>query len=82
MRVWAMVLLLIAGCESVPLTGVNLRDGRGYCPICTDWHEAGAMKWPIVYQGRSYVFCDPNCRAAFLADPEKCLKDPQFNPAP
>jgi YHS domain-containing protein len=82
MRVLAMVFLLAAGCAGAPPSGVNLRDGRGYCPICTDWHDVAAMKWPLEFRGRTYAFCDANCRAAFLKDPEKYLKDPEFDPTP
>ena len=73
-------LLLFAGCATVQSPAVNVRDGRGYCAICHDSHAADQMRWPIEYQGKSYRFCDPNCRAAFEKNPEKFLKDPKFNP--
>jgi YHS domain-containing protein len=38
------------------------------------------MRWPVEHAGRTYRFCDPNCRAAFESNPEKFLKDPKFNP--
>ena len=76
----AFGLLLFAGCATSLPPAVNVRDGRGYCAICHDWHEDAQMKWPIEYQGKSYRFCDPNCRAAFQKNPEKFLKDPKFNP--
>lgn len=73
-----VLLLLLAGCAGPVIVGENISDGRGYCPICMEWHEAAQMKWPAVYAGKTYAFCDPNCRAIFLRDPEKCLKDPHF----
>ena len=80
MRTWIFLLFLIAGCGTLEPTAVNIRGGRGYCPICTDWHEASAMRWPVDHGGKVYRFCDPNCRAAFGKEPEKYLKDPEFNP--
>lgn len=75
-------LLLFAGCATTAQPeAVNVRDGRGYCAICHEWHEDSQMRWPIEYQGKMYRFCDPNCRAAFLKSPEKYLKDERFNPA-
>lgn len=76
----AVFLILLAGCAGSPVVAENVRDGRGYCPICVEWHEAAAMKWPVEHAGKTYAFCDPNCRAGFLRDPEKFLKDPVFNP--
>jgi YHS domain-containing protein len=83
MRQWILigVLVLAAGCAETPPRGENIREGKGYCPVCVDWHEAGQMRWPLEYQGKTFLFCDPNCKAAFLKDPEKYLKDPLFNPA-
>lgn len=80
MRTWILVWLLVAGCGTASPTATNIRDGRGYCPICTEWHGASEMRWPIEHGGKTYRFCDPNCRAAFVKEPEKYLKDPQFNP--
>ena len=76
----AFGLLLFAGCATSLPPAVNVRDGRGYCAICHDSHAEDQMRWPIEYQGKSYRFCDPNCRAAFEKNPEKFLKDPKFNP--
>jgi len=75
-----MLLFLLAGCAGPPPVGVNVRDGRGYCPICVMWHDAAEMRWPIDFKGRRYAFCDPNCRAKFEKEPENYLKDAEFNP--
>jgi len=75
-----LAAVLLAGCAAPAPVGANIRDGRGYCPICVEWHEASAMRWPIERGGKTYCFCDANCRAAFEHDPEKFLKDPAFNP--
>jgi YHS domain-containing protein len=40
------------------------------------------MRWPAEFEGKTYRFCDPNCRAAFLKDPGKSMKDARFNPPP
>lgn len=80
MRHWIWIVLFVAGCSAVPPKGENIREGKGYCPVCVMWHGADDMHWPIDYQGKTFLFCDPNCRAAFLKDPEKFLKDPLFNP--
>ena len=77
---FVLLLLFLAGCAAQPIVAENISDGRGYCPICHEWHEAVQMKWPVEYAGKRYAFCDPNCRAVFLRDPEKCLKDPNFSP--
>jgi YHS domain-containing protein len=82
MKKLMFVLVFLAGCATATQPpAVNVRDGRGYCPLCVEWHEDGQMRWPTEYAGRTYRFCDPNCRAAFVKNPEKYLKDPQFNPA-
>jgi YHS domain-containing protein len=39
------------------------------------------MRWPLERDGKTFRFCDPNCRAAFEKNPEKFLTDPKFNPA-
>ena len=80
MRTAILVALVLAGCAGGAPTGTNIRDGKGYCPICVMWHDAAEMRWPVEHQGRTFRFCDPNCRAAFASDPEKYLKDPRFNP--
>ena len=80
MRKALFVLALLAGCATVLPPAVNVRDGRGYCPICRDWHDADQMQWPVEYKGKTYRFCDPNCREAFQQSPEKYLKDREFNP--
>lgn len=78
MRAFALLVLLAAGCAGPPPTADNIVDGRGYCPICVEWHPAAAMRWPLEHQGKIYRFCDLNCRAAFERDPEKYFKDPAF----
>jgi len=75
-----LTLLFLAGCAVAAPVAANIRDGRGYCPICVEWHDASAMRWPVEHGGRTYRFCDPNCRALFEADPGRYLKDPSFNP--
>jgi YHS domain-containing protein len=76
----ATTLLLFLGCATAQPPAVNVRDGRGYCPICHEWHDDAQMSWPITHEGKVYRFCDPNCRAAFEKNPEKFLKDENFNP--
>jgi YHS domain-containing protein len=76
------LLLLVAGCAAPQPEAVNVRDGRGYCPICHEWHDDGQMRYPVTMDGRTYRFCDPNCAAAFKAKPEKYLSDATFNPKP
>jgi len=75
-----LVLIFLAGCATAQPPAVNVRDGKGYCPICHEWHEDAQMRWPIDYLGKTFRFCDPNCRAAFEKTPDKFLKDPKFNP--
>ncbi len=75
------ILVFMAGCATAPQpASVNVRDGRGYCAMCREWHDDAQMRWPLEYQGKCFRFCDPNCRAAFEKNPEKFLKDPLFNP--
>jgi len=81
MKKWLLVLVFLAGCAAPQPAAVNVRDGRGYCPLCHEWHDDDQMRWPTEHAGKCYRFCDPNCRAAFVKDPEKFLKDPLFNPA-
>ena len=80
MRAWALIVLFLAGCAGAVPTAANIRDGRGYCPICVEWHDAAELRWPVEHGGRSFRFCDANCRALFTAEPDKYLKDPNFNP--
>jgi len=80
MKTWLWVLVFLAGCAASQPAAVNVRDGRGYCPLCHEWHDDDQMRWPAEHAGKCYRFCDPNCRAAFVKDPEKFLKDPLFNP--
>ena len=80
MRAWVWVLVFLAGCATVQPPAVNVRDGRGYCALCHEWHDDAQMRWPVEYKGKVFRFCDPNCRAAFERTPEKFLLDPKFNP--
>jgi len=80
MRRWLFLLVFLAGCATVQPPAQNVRDGRGYCAHCHEWHDDAEMRWPLEYQGKTFRFCDPNCRAAFQRDPDKFLKDPKFNP--
>lgn len=81
MKKWIWILIFATGCASTQQPpAVNVRDGKGYCAICHEWHEEAQMKWPTEYKGRTFRFCDPNCREAFQQNSEKYLKDPRFNP--
>lgn len=80
MKKLMLVLVFLAGCATAQPPAVNVRDGRGYCPLCIEWHEDAQMPWALEHAGKTYRFCDPNCRAAFAKNPEKYLKDPKFNP--
>jgi YHS domain-containing protein len=79
-RTLLLVLIFLAGCATAQPPAANVRNGRGYCAQCHEWHDDAEMRWPIEHRGKVYRFCDPNCRAAFERDPEKFLKDPKFNP--
>jgi len=80
MKKWLWILVFLAGCVTAQPPAANVRDGKGYCPICREWHEDAQMRWPIELGGKTFRFCDPNCRVAFERNPEKFLKDPKFNP--
>jgi len=82
MKKFLLVLVFLAGCATALPPAANVRDGRGYCPLCHEWHEDAQMRWPAEFEGKTYRFCDPNCRAAFLKDPGKSMKDARFNPPP
>jgi YHS domain-containing protein len=82
MRKWFLLLVFLAGCATPLPPAANVREGRGYCPICVMWHDASEMQWPVTFEGKTFRFCDPNCRATFERDPRKYLKDVQFNPPP
>ena len=81
-RLWLAGLAMLAGCAGGPPPpgAANVREGKGWCPICRMWHDEGEMGWPATWQGKNYRFCDPNCRAAFTQNPEKYLSDRTFNP--
>ena len=80
MKKFLLALVFLAGCATAQPPAVNVRDGRGYCPICHEWHDDAQMKWPVERDGKCFRFCDPNCKAAFLRNPDKFLADPKFNP--
>ena len=73
-------LPLAGGCASPLPPAVNVRDGKGYCPACHEWHEDAQLKFVVLREGKTYRFCDPNCVAAFERNPDKFLKDSRFNP--
>lgn len=81
MRRHLSILLLAAACASPLPEAANVRGEKGYCPICRMWHDAALLRWPATYGGKTFRFCDPNCRAAFQRDPEGFAKDADFNPA-
>ncbi|HLY12673.1 MAG TPA: hypothetical protein VKW04_25435 [Planctomycetota bacterium] len=80
MKKWMLALVFLAGCATAQPPAVNVREGRGYCPLCHEWHDDAQMKWPVEHDGKIFRFCDPNCRAAFVKDPDRFLKDREFNP--
>jgi len=80
MKKLMLVLVFLAGCATALPPATNVRDGKGYCPLCHEWHPEAQMRWPLENAGKTFRFCDPNCRAAFEKNPEKFLKDPKFNP--
>src|SRR3954467_2984958 len=82
MKKFLLSLVFLAGCATAQPLGANVRRGRGYWPLCHEWHEDAQMRWAADYEGKTFRFCDPNCRAAFLKDPEKSMKDARFNPPP
>jgi len=81
MKKLMLILVFLAGCATAMPPAVNVRDGRGYCAICREWHDDDQMRWPIDHAGKTYRFCDPNCREAFSKNPDRFLKDPKFNPS-
>jgi len=54
----------------------NTKDAHGdyVCPMCghpvTDFSPGSAAE----YEGKAYFFCEPECKPAFEADPEKYAK--------
>ena len=77
----AVCALPFAGGCATPLPpAVNVKDGKGYCPACHEWHEDAQLHFVAERDGKIYRFCDPNCVAAFKRDPDKFLKDARFNP--
>jgi len=80
MRTFILILIFASGCVTPPPVAVHIRDGKGYCPICCERHPEALMNWSFKYQGKTYRFCDPNCREAFRRNPDRYLGDPRFNP--
>lgn len=77
-----LLILAAAGCAAPLPPAVNVKDGRGYCPVCDEWHPDAQLRRVVERDGRTYRFCDPNCAAAFGRDPDRFLGDRRFNPDP
>ncbi len=45
-------------------------------PVCNIEVDEGAAMWTSEYQGTTYYFCAPQCKAAFDADPVRFLRGP------
>jgi len=71
MRKLFAILIFLAGCATAQPPAVNVRDGKGYCPICHEWHEEAQMRYALEHAGKTYRFCDINCRVAFERTPEE-----------
>lgn len=42
-------------------------------PVCKMEVDEKTAKWTFDYQGETYYFCAPGCKAAFEKDPDKYL---------
>ena len=42
-------------------------------PVCHMEVEEATAQWTSEYQGVTYYFCAPGCKASFDADPEKYI---------
>lgn len=42
-------------------------------PVCKMEVDEKTAKWTLEYQGETYYFCAPGCKAAFEKEPEKYL---------
>jgi YHS domain-containing protein len=45
-------------------------------PVCIMEVDEEAAMWKSEYQGKTYYFCAPQCKATFDADPERFLRAP------
>ncbi len=43
-------------------------------PVCGMEVDEKSAAGTVEYQGKTYYFCSPGCKAAFSKDPEKYLK--------
>jgi YHS domain-containing protein len=43
-------------------------------PVCKMEVEVETAQWISEYQGKTYYFCAPGCKASFDKDPEKYLQ--------
>ena len=44
-------------------------------PVCKMEVDPKAAEWTTEYNGKTYYFCAPGCKASFEKDPEKYLKE-------
>ena len=42
-------------------------------PVCKMEVDEATAEWTSEYQGQTYYFCAPGCKASFDKDPEKYL---------
>jgi YHS domain-containing protein len=42
-------------------------------PVCNMEVDEATAKWTSEYEGQTYYFCAPGCKASFDEDPEKYL---------
>lgn len=42
-------------------------------PVCKMEVDESTAQWTSEYQGKTYYFCAPGCKASFDKDPEKYL---------
>lgn len=45
-------------------------------PVCNMQVDEATATWKSEYQGKTYYFCAPGCKASFDKDPEKYLNKP------
>src|SRR5512139_3289322 len=48
-------------------------------PVCGMTVDPHTAKHRADYHGHTYYFCNPSCRAKFVADPQKYLGERVFN---
>ena len=44
-------------------------------PVCHMEVDTETADWTAEYEGKTYYFCAPGCKAAFEKDPEKYLSE-------